>query len=48
MLKPDENNRLKYVDIDGSVKLKWFLKKQHGRTWAAVKCFMIEMSGRLL
>jgi hypothetical protein len=26
MRKPEENNHLKDFDIDGSVKLKWFLK----------------------
>jgi hypothetical protein len=26
MRKPDENNHLKDIDINGSVKLKWFLK----------------------
>jgi hypothetical protein len=48
MRKPDENNHLKDIDINGSVKLKWFLKNWNGRTWAAVNCFVLEMGGRLL
>lgn len=48
MGKPDENKHLKDIDIDGSGKLKWFFKKLHGRTWAAVNCFVVKTRVRFV
>ena len=48
MERPEENNHLKELDIDGEVLLKWIFKKWDGEACTALICLRIRTGDGLL